>query len=74
MSAPEIDEDLDTSAEVLVEAETVNATVCALVEVLSSCEEGTKLTASLLVALLVDVKARMFNVVDGLRAIERRAA
>lgn len=51
----------------LLDAESAQGSVGALVEILSSCEPGQQVTAVFMRSLLADVKMHLDNVVDGLR-------
>lgn len=51
----------------LLDAESAQGSVGALVEILSGCQPGQQVTAVFMRSLLLDVKMHLDNVVDGLR-------
>lgn len=61
--------DTDQDEYLLVDAESAQGSVGALVEILSGCTPGQQVTGIFMRSLLLDVKMHLDNVVDGLRVL-----
>ncbi|UUZ68090.1 hypothetical protein LP416_27885 [Polaromonas sp. P2-4] len=57
----------DEEAFLLIDAESAQGSVGALVEILGGCTPGQQVTGVFMRSLLADVKMHLDNVVDGLR-------